>query len=199
MPAAASLVQTVDRDDGLCQARNVDQTINGWPHMTMKKRRFPPGVEPRHVIALREFLPYRIHLLSSKIARPADFQLPDGKVVRARDWRVILQLASRGPLTNRELSAMVGLDAANITRVVQYLGEIGFVTTRTPPTDRRKQIISLTAEGAAAHDAIAPQRKRVGEDLLKCFSQVERNKFFEMLDRLEDHLQNDSGDEEWIE
>ena len=116
-----------------------------------------------------------------------------------RDWRVILQLASRGPLTNRELSAMVGLDAANITRVVQNLNELGYVTTRTSATDRRKQIISLTAEGAAAHDAIAPQRKQVGEALLECFSPEEAEQFFNFLDRLEDHLQSNVDDDEWIE
>ncbi|GLV26390.1 MarR family winged helix-turn-helix transcriptional regulator [Sphingobium sp. Cam5-1] len=167
--------------------------------MQTKKRNFPPGVEPRDTINLRRFLPHRIHLLSAKIARPSDFKMPDGKVVRARDWRVILQLASRGPLTNRELSAMVGLDAANITRVVQNLNELGYVTTRTSATDRRKQIISLTAEGAAAHDAIAPQRKQVGEALLECFSPEEAEQFFNFLDRLEDHLQSNVDDDEWIE
>lgn len=94
---------------------------------------------------------------------------------------------------------MVGLDAANISRVVQYLGELGLVTTRTSTADRRKQIISLTAEGAAAHDVIAPQRKRVGEALLECFSQSEQDQLFAMLDRLEDHLHDDASDEEWIE
>ena len=167
--------------------------------MAMKKRGFPPGVQPQDVISLREFLPYRIHLLSAKIARPADVKLSSGKVVRARDWRVILQLASRGPMTNRELSSMVGLDAANITRVVQYLSDIGLVTTRSSSIDRRKQIISLTEEGAAAHDMIAPERKRVGEELLECFSAAERRKLFEMIDRLEEHLEEDTSDEDWVE
>ncbi|HEX8415806.1 MAG TPA: MarR family transcriptional regulator [Sphingomicrobium sp.] len=167
--------------------------------MLMKKRGFPAGVEPRNVISLREFLPYRIHLLSAKIARPADVELPDGKVVRARDWRVILQLASRGPLTNRELSNMVGLDAANITRVVQYLSEIGLVTSRTSKNDRRKQIISLTPAGAAAHDAIAPKRKKVGDELLQCFSATEKAKLFSMLDKLEEHILNSTTEDEWID
>jgi DNA-binding MarR family transcriptional regulator len=165
--------------------------------MLMKKRRFPPGVEPRSIIVLERFLPYRAHLLSSKIARPADYTLPDGTTVRARDWRVILQLACRGPLTNRELSSMVGLDAANITRVVQNLGELGLVTTRPSNTDRRKQIISLTAKGAAAHDAIAPDRLNASETMLACLSPKEREQFFTMLDRLEEHLQNEATDEEW--
>ncbi len=165
--------------------------------MLTKTRRFPPGVEPRHVIELHDFLPYRVHLLSSKIARPADYSLSSGKVVRARDWRVILQLASRGPLTNRELATMVGLDAANITRVVQYLTELGLVMTRASKADRRKQIISLTAEGAAAHDEIAPQRKRVGEQLLECFSAAERKQLFTLLDRLEEHLGDDDNESDW--
>ncbi len=165
----------------------------------MKKRNFPPGVKPRKVIDLSRFLPYRIHILAAKIARPADIPVEDGNVIRARDWRVLLQLASRGPLTGRELSAMIGLDAASITRVVQRLGELGYVTTRIPAADRRKQIISLTETGARVHDAIAPSRKAVSDELLECFSPEERKIFFSLLDRLENHLQVDSDDEDWVE
>lgn len=165
----------------------------------MKKRNFPPGVKPRKVIDLSRFLPYRIHILAAKIARPADIAVEDGNVIRARDWRVLLQLASRGPLTGRELSAMIGLDAASITRVVQRLGELGYVTTRIPAADRRKQIISLTESGARVHDAIAPSRKAVSDELLESFSPEERKIFFSYLDRLENHLQVDSDDEEWID
>ena len=92
---------------------------------------------------------------------------------------------------------MVGLDAANITRVVQNLGELELVTTRPSNTDRRKQIISLTAKGAAAHDAIAPDRLNASETMLACLSPKEREQFFTMLDRLEEHLQNEAADEEW--
>jgi len=195
---AAGTMRQVDRRDQLCDASAPFRANNGRSLMLMK-RKFPPGVKPRNVISLHEFLPYRIHLLSAKIAHPADVELASGKVIRARDWRVILQLASRGPMTNRELATMVGLDAANITRVVQNLGELGFVTTRVSATDRRKQIISLTAEGAAAHDIIAPTRKQVGDELLECFSPNERKKFFDLLNKLEEHLQTDVSDDEWIE
>lgn len=92
---------------------------------------------------------------------------------------------------------MVALDAANITRVVQNLLELGLVTTRPSSTDKRKQIISLTADGAAAHDAIAPNRLATSEAMLSCFSAKEREQFFRMLDRLEEHLQKDTSDDEW--
>lgn len=195
--AASAIRQGLDPTRGSCEVRRTSEAPFGREKMQAKTRRFPPGVEPRHVIELHDFLPYRVHLLSAKIARPADVRLASGKVVRARDWRVILQLASRGPLTNRELATMVGLDAANITRVVQYLNEIGLVTTRASKTDRRKQIISLTAEGAAAHDEIAPQRKRAGEQLLECFTAAEQKQLFTLLDRLEEHIGNDNDESNW--
>lgn len=175
------------------------QRVGSTNEVQMKKRNFPPGVNPRKLIDLSRFLPYRIHILSAKIARPPDVPQEDGNVIRARDWRIILQLASRGPLTGRELSANVGLDAATITRVVQRLGELGYITTRISSADRRKQIISLTETGARIHDAIAPSRKAVSDELLECFSPAERETFFSLLDRLENHLQVDSEDDEWID
>lgn len=189
-------MQTAETDGTTPLSR---RSPNSGSSMLMKKRNFPPGVEPRNVIDLHDFLPYRIHLLATKIARPDDIEIDGGIVIRARDWRIILQLASRGPLTGRELSAMVGLDAATITRVVQRLGELGLVTTRVSSADRRKQIISLTEAGAKAHDQLAPGRKEVAEGLLECFSAKERATFFMLLDRLEEHLHDEPSDDEWIE
>src|SRR5579859_6711238 len=102
--ADTSLLQALDPSHSSCEVPRTSEAPPGRENMLTKTRRFPPGVEPRHVIELHDYLPYRVHLLSAKIARPADFHLSSGKVVRARDWRVILQLASRGPLTNRELA-----------------------------------------------------------------------------------------------
>src|SRR5688572_18143114 len=124
--------------------------------MKSTKRRFPPDVAPKAIISLREFLPYRIHLLAARIATPAAVDVGDSIVIRARDWRVILQLATRGPLTNAEIASVVGLDTATITRVAQNLTDLGLVTARTSSSDRRKQIISLTTRGAEVHDLIAP-------------------------------------------
>lgn len=168
--------------------------------MEAVRRRSPPGVEPKERIELRTFLPYRIHRLSSKLAMPPPFELPDGRVVRAREWRVILQLAAWGPLTNRELADLVGMDAATITRVVQSLGELGLVQTKTSPSDRRKQFVSLTREGAAAHDLIAPGRRAGGEAIAAAMSPKEQAVFFALLDRLDarlDELGARSDDLEW--
>lgn len=168
--------------------------------MSEERRRFPPGVEPKEVISLREFLPYRIHHLSSKLAMPAPVELDGGATIRARDWRIVLQLAARGPLTNRELADLVGLDAATITRVVQHLGQIGLVTTRASNADRRKQIVSLTPAGAAAHDRIAPSRRAASEEMLAGLSACERDELFRLLDKLEarlDELGVRSDDTDW--
>ena len=156
--------------------------------MATERRRSPPGVELREAISLREFLPYRIHHLASEVAMPPPFALPDGRIVRAREWRIILQLAARGPLTNRELAELVGMDAATITRVVQHLGDLGLVTARASNSDRRKQIVSLTPAGAEAHDLIAPGRREAAEAMIACLDAPEREQLFHLLDKLEAHL-----------
>ena len=156
--------------------------------MATERRRLPPGVELQEAISLREFLPYRLHYLSAKIAMPPPFELPDGRIVRAREWRVILQLAARGPLTNSELAELVGIDAATITRVVQHLGELGLVTAKVSNSDRRKQIVSLTPAGAEAHDLIAPGRREAAAEMIACLNAPEREQLFQLLDKLEAHL-----------
>lgn len=108
--------------------------------------------------------------------------------MRARDWRVIHQLAARGPLTNSELAQAVGMDAATITRVVKNLVHLHLVTVQASPTDRRKQIVRLTADGVEVHNLIAPRRRRAGEAMMACLGAKERASLFAILDKLDSRM-----------
>jgi len=80
------------------------------------------------------------------------------------------------------------MDAATITRVAQHLGDLGLVTARASTADRRKQIVSLTPDGARAHDLIAPGRRAAAEAMVACLSASEREQLYGLLDRLEANL-----------
>jgi DNA-binding MarR family transcriptional regulator len=155
-------------------------------------------VDPKQIIDLRTFLPYRVHILSTYISNPGNRTTADGDMIRPRDWRVLLQLAVRGPLTNSEIAAVVGMDGANVSRVVRYLADCGLVVSRPSSLDGRKQIVSLTAKGVAAHDALAPARFEEGLQMISCLSAEEQDQLFTMLDKLEAHLAR-TVDDDWLD
>jgi DNA-binding MarR family transcriptional regulator len=115
-----------------------------------------------------------------------------------RDWRVLACLGGFGPLTNTEISRVVGMDAATITRSVQFLQESGLVMTRASRSDKRKQVISLTVAGGVAHDEIAPVRRAAAAKVERLLSQKDRKELYRILDRLDEALSalNEEGDPE---
>ncbi|WP_157963501.1 MarR family winged helix-turn-helix transcriptional regulator [Actinocorallia populi] len=60
---------------------------------------------------------------------------------------VLWVLHHRGPVTQRELSDVVGVTPRNITGLVDALETDDYVTRRRHPNDRRAMLVSLTAKG----------------------------------------------------
>lgn len=61
----------------------------------------------------------------------------------------VLRRVTREPLTMRELAQRLQSDPPYMTVVVDDLVERGLVLRKCDPTDRRRRIVSATAEGAA--------------------------------------------------
>jgi DNA-binding MarR family transcriptional regulator len=150
----------------------------------VQAKKMPLGVEVAHALDLDRFLPYRVRKLAAAISSPKSVEF-NGKPVRAREWRVLLVLACFGPMTIKEASQRSVMDAASTTRAVQNLLSLGLVATRTHKSDRRKQIVTLTPEGAHVHDEIAPQRQAFSREVMSGLTPEEQNLFFELIDRIE--------------
>lgn len=84
------------------------------------------------------------------------------------------RLATRGPLSHKDLAESADCVPSNITRLVERLVQQGFVERRPSEEDRRQVLVDLTEAGrealAAAEDALAP----VQADLLVRMSQTHR-------------------------
>lgn len=153
----------------------------------MQSKKMPMGVEVDRALDLQRFLPYRIRRLAAAVSSPKSVTV-GGALIRAREWRVLLVLASFGPMTIKDVAAKSIMDAASTTRAVQNLLAMGLVATRTHKGDRRKQIVTLTAEGALAHDEIAPQRDAFSREVLSALSSAEQDLLYGLIDRIEERL-----------
>ena len=68
--------------------------------------------------------------------------------------RVIYELARRGRASPGELSTALHIDPGYLTRIHWRLSDLGLTATLPNEKDRRSNIVTLTAEGEAAFDAL---------------------------------------------
>lgn len=167
------------------------------PKHATSPRKHRGDVQLEHALELEAYLPYRVFNLTAKLAFQGKWPV-NGVDVSVRDWRILAYLAARGPSSNSELADDMGVDAATISRAIQFLRDQGLVQVRRSTRDRRTQIVALTQKGADVHDVIAPQRKRFSDEVEACLTQPERANLFAALDKIDAYFAaRESEDTTW--
>jgi DNA-binding MarR family transcriptional regulator len=107
-----------------------------------------------------------------------------------RMWHmaVLAALADFGPHSQRELSARLNIDPSDVTKVLDELAALGRIDRAPDPGDRRRRVVTLNDEGAAALRRLDAQARAVQNDLLAPLDAAERRQLHDMLARLFVHL-----------
>jgi DNA-binding MarR family transcriptional regulator/GNAT superfamily N-acetyltransferase len=101
------------------------------------------------------------------------------------DSRVLFELGSAGPTSPSSLAERLQLDLGYVSRLLSGLKSAGLVVAETPPTDRRRQVVSLTSKGRKAFRLLDEKSSvqnrelldRLGDDgqerLLACATEIQ--------------------------
>jgi len=73
---------------------------------------------------------------------------------RSRDFVVLDTLADQDADSQHELAERLGINRTIMVRLIDRLQEAGYVTRTRNPANRRSYVLSITAEGRAARDAM---------------------------------------------
>ena len=92
----------------------------------------------------------------------------------APQLRVLMIVATRGPLNLTDLAAVMGVHPSNATRAADPLVVRGLLDRRESPADRRRNVLSLAADGQALVDAIVERRRGAFEEVLERMAAPER-------------------------
>lgn len=76
-------------------------------------------------------------------------------------WAFLRALWNRDGLTQRELSDEVGVTEPTTFAAVKALEELGYITRRHQPGNRRKMYVYLTEEGRALREQLVPLAEEV--------------------------------------
>jgi DNA-binding MarR family transcriptional regulator len=90
---------------------------------------------------------YRVSALAQALARLVDASVSEVIGLTSRQWRFLVVLNQLGTSPSGAVARVANFDHSQVSRVASELTEKGLITQVGDQGDRRKQILSLTAEG----------------------------------------------------
>lgn len=109
--------------------------------------------------------------------------------VEARKWHyaVLASLQEFGPGSQATLSRRTGIYRSDMVGVLNELAERDLVERMPDPDDRRRNVITITAQGRRRLRRLDKVLDDLHDELLAPLTAAERNQFVQLLTRLLDH------------
>jgi len=135
-------------------------------------------------IDLDRFLPYRLSVLTNVVSGAIATVYQQRFGLTIPEWRVIAVLSRHPGLSAAEVAAQTRMDAVAVSRAVTRLLRAGRIRRAISPTDRRRSVLHVSAEGEAMYREIAPLALRYERELLEGLRPRERALLDATLDKL---------------
>ena len=137
------------------------------------------------MLTLDRFLPYRLSVASNAVSTRISQSYRKRFGLKIPEWRLIAILAEHDSMTPQEIGQAGELDKITVSRAAAALVERGLVAQRRNPGDGRSHFLSLTSDGSALYNEIAPAALAMEAELLARFSAQERQVLEALLRRIE--------------
>ena len=102
--------------------------------------------------------------------------------------RVLYEIAHRENATAKDLCRDLGLDRGYVSRMLQSFGEHGWINTTASVDDRRRQFLSLTAQGHKVFDPLECRSSQEVAEMLSHLSPHQQRKLLAAIHDIESAL-----------
>lgn len=104
-------------------------------------------------------------------------------------WSPLVHLdETGGGISQKQLAALVGVDASTLVRLLDILETKGLVIRRVDPADARARLVDLTSEGERQVGLIRAQLQQTESALLEGMDEAEVAAALSLIDRLDEKL-----------
>lgn len=94
-----------------------------------------------------ELLTFQVSVLSQILSRVVEGSVSVDLDLTSRQWRVLVILNRIGPTTSGQVASATHLDHSQVSRASYELVEKGLISMSSDQGDRRKQLLSVAAQG----------------------------------------------------
>jgi DNA-binding MarR family transcriptional regulator len=147
-----------------------------------------PAPRNRGVIDLERYAPAYLTFVANKLGRGASRNYLKVFDVGVETWRCLVFLAIHSTITAQEISQVLGMDKASVSRCFKGLQARRLITMGLDDADGRVRIATLTPAGRALHDEIRDMALERERALLSVLSESERDTLLGLLKRLHENL-----------
>lgn len=95
--------------------------------------------------------------------------------ITSQQFAVLNALRQEPGIDQRTLAHHTSLDRSTVNQMVRRLVDQGYLSQVRDEKDRRRTLLSLTAEGSALLDSLIPPAERINEQLLRSLTEDERS------------------------
>jgi DNA-binding MarR family transcriptional regulator len=154
------------------------------------KRSWGPAPSPGSgkVIDLERYAPAYLTFVANKLGRGASRNYLRVFDVGVETWRCLVLLAIHKSITAQQLSQILGMDKAAVSRCFKGMQARKLITTGLDKADGRVRVATLTPAGRALHDEIRKMALERERALLSVLSESERETLLRLLKRLHENL-----------
>ncbi len=129
------------------------------------------------LIALEDFVPYRLATLSNKISTAISEAYAERFNLNIPQWRIFCILAQYPGLSAREVAEKTMMDKVAVSRAVNQLLDRELIQRNFDSGDRRRSILNLSDEGYAVYSQVAPYAVEYERRLLAGISEADMANF----------------------
>ena len=137
-------------------------------------------------LKLDEFLPYRLSIASNAVSDAVATAYRTLFGLRIPEWRLMAVLAEDGAMSQQALCGRTRMDKVTVSSAAIALADRGLIARATNPEDQRSHLLTLSGQGWALYEQIAPKAIELERRIFAGFSQAERDQLGAMLERLEE-------------
>ncbi|HNW62066.1 MAG TPA: MarR family transcriptional regulator [Piscinibacter sp.] len=139
-------------------------------------------------VDLERYVPAFLTWIANKLSRGASQHYLNVFDVGIETWRCLVLLAIHGSISAQQVSRIIGMDKASVSRCFKGMQSRGLVTIGLDADDGRLRIATLTKKGRELHDqirGIALERERA---FLAVLDAAETETLIGLLKRLHENL-----------
>lgn len=126
----------------------------------------PSRKAPESRLDLGHFLPHRLAVLAQYMNRVLAHRCEDECGLTTAEWRLLAILAQYGALSANAVASYADMDKVRVSRAVSRAVDAGLVRRAIDRHDRRRSVLTLTADGWAMHDRIVPSLLELETEML---------------------------------